>query len=123
MTQKTFDFFSDIDRSESRARIKPKSKKKKRHNIGQLGFEFVKTKRKSWPFCQHCRVRRAATQRWLVGCGTSLEPAMFQGKPICKVCFGRSEDEEPLSIDTFAERRNDYDSTMEGFSWSSDGDD
>jgi len=122
MTQKTFDFFSSDPAENKKIGTRPGSKKKRRRERGQLGFDFIKPKRKPWPFCEHCRIRRAATQRWMIGQGSSLKPAMFRGKPICKVCFGRSDDEIPLTIDDFAEKRNDYDNDLGGFSWSSDGD-
>jgi len=59
----------------------------------------------------------------MIGQGSSLKPAMFKGMPICQVCFGRSEDEIHVTIDDFAERRNDYDVTENGFSWSGDSGD
>ena len=122
MTQKTFDFISEIDAVENKILSRISKKKKRRESRRQLGFDFVQPKRKSWPFCQFCRVKRAATQRWVIGHGTALKPAMFQGKPICKDCFGRSDEEYTPTIDDFAERRNDPGYETEGFSWSDSGD-
>jgi hypothetical protein len=121
MEQKKFDFLSDIEKDESHKITKKiVCKKIIRQKRSQLGFGFFEKKHESWPFCQHCRIRRAATHRWMIGHGSALKPAMFQGLPVCKVCFGRSEDEIQLSIDDFAARRNDYDGTIGGFSWSED---
>ena len=121
MAQKTFDFF-DVEPAEKKTRIGLSKKRRRIKHRRQLGFEFIQPKRESWPFCQFCRVKRAATQRWVIGHGTALKPAIFKGKPICQECFGRSEDEVPLTIDDFAERRNDTGYEAEGFSWSSDED-
>jgi len=122
MEQRTFDFLTEIDSATNKRVVKITTKKREARQRGQLGFEFFKTKRKSWPFCGHCRIRRAATSRWQIGHGSALKPAKFKGMPVCKACFGRSEDENPLSIDDFAERRNDVDYDTGGFSWSNDGD-
>lgn len=124
MEQKTFDFLADTEHSDLKSRSEKRiaHKKRKQCQRGQLGFEFLQLKRKSWPFCEHCRVRRAATLRWMIGCGSSLKPAVFKGKPICQSCFGRSDDEEPVTIDSFAEKRTDSGYDTGGFSWIDNGD-